>query len=160
VGKSSLINAMANAKIAISSKTPGRTRLVNFFRFNSFRLIDLPGYGYANLGKEKKVDLVVLIENYLIKRVNLFGVFQIIDASVLTQDDITMANFLKSKFVNHFIIINKIDKVSKNVLNNNLNKISKILNVKKENIICASSSKNIGIKLIFNKINECLKNSK
>ena len=51
VGKSSLINALANAKIAKTSNTPGRTQLANFYDFEKFRLIDLPGYGFAKVSK-------------------------------------------------------------------------------------------------------------
>ncbi|MDR0752695.1 MAG: ribosome biogenesis GTP-binding protein YihA/YsxC [Mycoplasmataceae bacterium] len=157
VGKSSLINSMAKEKIAITSKTPGRTRLVNFFQFKDFRLIDLPGYGFANVGKEKKIELVGIIEKYLTNRINLFGVFQIIDINVFSNEDKVMSNFLKSKFKNYFVIVNKIDKVSKNILNKNIEQIAKIIQIEKENIIPVSSKRNLGINLIFNKISSCLK---
>jgi GTP-binding protein len=148
---------MAKEKIAITSKTPGRTRLVNFFQFKDFRLIDLPGYGFANVGKEKKIELVGIIEKYLTNRINLFGVFQIIDINVFSNEDKVMSNFLKSKFKNYFVIVNKIDKVSKNILNKNIEQIAKIIQIEKENIIPVSSKRNLGINLIFNKISSCLK---
>ena len=57
VGKSTLINALAKQKISRTSNTPGRTQLVNFFDFGKYRLIDLPGYGYAKVNKDKKKNL-------------------------------------------------------------------------------------------------------
>ncbi|MDE7434159.1 MAG: ribosome biogenesis GTP-binding protein YihA/YsxC, partial [Mycoplasmoidaceae bacterium] len=80
-GKSTIINAIANKKIAKSSSMPGRTQLVNFFDCGKYRIVDLPGYGFAKVSKESKKYLSLIIEEYLLHRKNLFGVFQICDAN-------------------------------------------------------------------------------
>ena len=65
-GKSSLINAIANQKIAHVSGTPGKTRLLSFFNFNDdFILVDMPGYGFAERGQDEQEDWKRMIENYL-----------------------------------------------------------------------------------------------
>ena len=110
VGKSSLINALANQKIAITSKTPGRTQLANFYDFGKYRIIDLPGYGYAKANKAKKVDLIKVIDNVFTNRVNIFAFFQICDANVITEEDVNMHKYLAKKFANCFVILNKVDK--------------------------------------------------
>jgi GTP-binding protein len=148
---------MAKNKIAITSKTPGRTQLANFYQFDKFRLIDLPGYGFSNNSKDKNSDIANIIDTYLSQRVNLFGVFQICDAGVITEMDKKMSIYFNKKFINHFIVLNKIDKISKSQLNNNLDRISKFLMVKKDNILSISAKNNIGINLIFKKITEVSK---
>lgn len=158
VGKSSLINALAKEKIAVTSKTPGRTQLANFFQFRNFRLIDLPGYGFSNTSKQKKIDITYVIDNYLSQRSNLYGVFQICDAAVITELDKKMSEYFEKKFVNHFIILNKIDKLSEQKVKSEIDVISKYLHVKKEKIILVSAKKNIGIKNILSTIDKLLKN--
>ena len=94
VGKSSLINSLAKKKIAIVSKTPGRTQLANFYGFNNFRIIDLPGYGYAKASKFKKDDLIKVIDNILLFRKNLFTIYLICDINVVTKTDLDVYNYL------------------------------------------------------------------
>jgi GTP-binding protein len=157
VGKSSLINAMAKEKIAITSKTPGRTQLANFFQFRNFRLIDLPGYGFSQTSKQKTTDIAFVIDNYLSQRSNLYGVFQICDVSVITELDKKMSDYFEKKFVNHFIILNKIDKLGENKTKSELGKISKYLNINKDKFFLVSAKDNIGIKTVFAKIDDLLK---
>lgn len=126
-GKSSIINAIAKKKVAKSSSTPGRTQLVNFFDCPKFRIVDLPGYGFAKVSKNTKLYFENIINEYLLHRKNLFGVFQICDANVLTEDDVEMCKFLQQRFINHFVVLNKIDKENISVYTNNLSKIRKIL---------------------------------
>lgn len=158
VGKSTLINALAKQKISRTSNTPGRTQLVNFFDFGKYRLIDLPGYGYAKVNKDKKEKLNIMIEEYLVNRKNLYAVFQICDCNVLTDRDQSMARFLKSKFNNHYIILNKIDKQSKSFYDNNINKIAKYFNTSKDLFIPLSAKKSSQVNLLEKKIDEILKN--
>ena len=73
VGKSSLINYLTNSKIAKTSSTPGRTRLINYFEINNgeFILVDLPGYGYAEANKSTKSNWGSMIEPYILNNKNL-----------------------------------------------------------------------------------------
>lgn len=151
VGKSSLINALAKAKIARTSNTPGRTRLVNFFDFGNFRLVDLPGYGYAKIAKSEKFEISKILSKYLYKRENIVSIFQLCDVSVLTDQDKEISKTLNEKFSNHFIVLNKIDKVNKSFFNNNVHKYENFLELSREKIIPVSAKDKIGID-ILNKI--------
>lgn len=149
VGKSSLINALANKKIARTSNTPGRTQLVNFFDFNNFRLVDLPGYGFAKVSKEKQMDLAAIIDQYLGYRQNLCAVFQICDINVLTNDDVEMSRYFENQKYAHFVVLNKLDKVNKSYFNNNKHKIAKFLNISTDRLLCVSAQNNINIITLF-----------
>src|SRR6476620_7123257 len=97
VGKSSLLNRLVRRKaFARVSRTPGRTREINFFRVNSsFILADLPGYGYAKISKEKKADWKPLIEGYLKRTPALAGVVQLLDIRrEPSDDDVAMLDYL------------------------------------------------------------------
>ena len=112
VGKSSLINALVNSKIARVSNTPGRTQQINFFKIsNSFILADLPGYGYAKVSKETKKNWNHLIVNYLRGRVNLRRVFLLIDSRHgYKETDSDILKFLSENAVSFETILTKIDK--------------------------------------------------
>lgn len=146
-GKSSLINAIANKTIAKSSSTPGRTQLVNFFDCGKYRIVDLPGYGFAKLSKASQTNLNSIIQDYLLYRKNLFGVFQICDANVITEQDVKVCKFLQQRFINHFIILNKTDKHPISKYTNNITKYSRLFNVKLNNIIfvSAKTKKNVAV---------------
>jgi GTP-binding protein len=139
---------LAKTKIAVTSKTPGRTHTVNFYDFDRFRLVDLPGYGYADYSNEKKDEMRYTIDTYLSKRINLYGVFHVIDAGVITKLDQEMSVYFKSKFVNHFIIVNKIDKLNQSEKSNLVKKVSSYTKVPNEKIIVISAKKSIGINQI------------
>ena len=97
VGKSSLLNRLIRRKaFARVSRTPGRTREINFFEVNArFVLVDLPGYGYARISKERRAEWRPLIEGYLRRSTNLRGVVQLIDVRRdPTDDDLQMLDFL------------------------------------------------------------------
>ena len=87
VGKSSLINALTSKKdMAKTSAKPGKTQLINFFDVeNILNLVDLPGYGYAKVSKQKRQVFEELITEYLLKSDNLFIVFALIDAAIPPQ---------------------------------------------------------------------------
>lgn len=151
VGKSTLINAITSTKIARTSNTPGRTQLINFFDMGNYRLVDLPGYGYAKVSQTKKLELSDMIIDYLNKRENLKLVFQVCDANVITPLDLDMANFLKSIFhENHYIILNKIDKESKSFFHNNKHKFVDYLELDIERFIPVSAIKKTNITEIYN----------
>ena len=111
VGKSSLINALTSRK---ASNTPGRTREVNFFLVNDrFVLVDLPGYGYARISKERRAEWRPLIENYLRSSTELRGIVQLLDVRHdPTGDDRQMLAFLASVGVPTLFALTKVDKLS------------------------------------------------
>ncbi len=125
VGKSSLLNVLVNRKgIAKTSKTPGKTRLVNFFdvRLEShhIRLVDLPGYGYAKVKGEMRKEWSSLIEQYIANRPNLRLVCSLVDcrhnASPL---DAQLLEWLRHCQVPHLIVLTKSDKLSRSALERN-----------------------------------------
>jgi GTP-binding protein len=115
VGKSSLLNRLVHRKkFARVSNTPGRTREVNFFKVNgSFLLVDLPGYGYARISKERRAEWRPLIEAYLKSTHQLHGVVQLLDARHdPTPDDLQMLEYLGEIGVPTIIVLTKIDKLA------------------------------------------------
>ena len=139
VGKSSLINSLANQKIAKVSNTPGRTQLANFFDFGSFRLVDLPGYGYASVDKKGKLELLRIINEFLSHRINLVLVIIVCDINVLTEKDKEMLEFIKQNFKNYYVALNKSDKHNKSHFHNNKHKFSSYLEVEEERLIPISA---------------------
>lgn len=152
VGKSSVINAIFNQNIAKTSNTPGRTRLINYFKYKNFRIVDLPGYGYAKVSKDQLVDLQKTIENYMLNAPNLKCVFQVCDANVITRLDAEMADFFSEHFLKHIVVLNKIDKKSWGHYKNNITNIANYLNVDQTDLIFVSVRKKINIDKIKNKI--------
>lgn len=114
VGKSSLINALSETKIAKASATPGRTRLINYFQTNNNKIIvDLPGYGYASLNKKQQNKIVGIIDFYFKNGQNNKEVCILIDAKIgFMPIDAEMIEYLKSLNIKFSIIITKIDKAN------------------------------------------------
>lgn len=116
VGKSSFVNKFLNRKnIAKVSKTQGKTKLINFFKVNNeFVLVDLPGYGYANVSKSEQISWGKMIETYLNTRENLRAVFLLCDIRhEPTNDDIVMFNYIVEKGFEPIVIVTKADKLAK-----------------------------------------------
>ncbi len=114
VGKSSFINAIIGRKnYARTSSKPGKTQTLNFYLINNeFYLIDVPGYGYANISKEKNRKMGLMIEEYIKSRGNLSHVFLLIDyRHKPTEDDILMYNYLNYYNLQTTVIATKYDKV-------------------------------------------------
>ncbi|MEG2322605.1 MAG: ribosome biogenesis GTP-binding protein YihA/YsxC [Bacilli bacterium] len=114
VGKSSFINAIINRKnYARTSATPGKTQTINFYLVNEkFYLVDAPGYGYAKVSKVKQKKFGLMMEDYLTNRTNLKQVFMLVDfRHKLSNDDITMYNFLKYYKLPVTIVATKTDKI-------------------------------------------------
>lgn len=131
VGKSSLINTLANQKnLAKISKTPGKTKALNFFRINDkFYFVDLPGYGYAKVSKVTKGSWEELIENYLKSSPNLKGLIQILDCRhPPSEEDLEMLEFLDFINLKYLVVLTKSDKLSSSELHNNAQKFKQILN--------------------------------
>ena len=116
VGKSSLINKVLNRKkLAKSSSTPGKTRLINYYLINnSWHFVDLPGYGYAKVSKTEKAKWAQMIETYLGQRKQLCGVIHLVDIRHSpTKDDIMMKDWLLEMEIPILLVATKADKVSK-----------------------------------------------
>ena len=115
VGKSSLINALTNnKKLAKTSGTPGKTKLINHFLINeAWHLVDLPGYGYAKISKQERNELKKLINGYFAKRKQLTNTFILIDSRHKPQDiDVDFINTLGAQQHPFSIVFTKIDKLS------------------------------------------------
>ena len=145
VGKSSFINAFLGKKdLAKTSSKPGKTRTINFYNVdNKFRLVDLPGYGYAKVSKTEKAKWDKLINEYLHDRENLKEVFLLVDIRHNpTELDLQMYNWIIESGFTGFIIATKYDKISRGQLQKHINVIKKKLDVEDEDLIFAYSSEN------------------
>jgi GTP-binding protein len=115
VGKSSLLNRLVGRRsFARVSRTPGRTREINFFKVNDrFVLADLPGYGYARVSKERKSEWRPLLEGYLAKTPQIAGVVHLLDIRrEPSQDDVAMLDLLAELEMPTIVVLTKLDKVS------------------------------------------------
>ncbi len=145
VGKSSFINTFLGRKnLAKTSSKPGKTRTINFYNIdNKFRLVDLPGYGYAKVSKAEKAKWDKLINEYLHQRENLKEVFLLVDIRhEPTALDKQMYEWIIESGFTGFVIATKYDKISKNKINKHINVIMKKLNIEDEGLIFAYSSEN------------------
>ena len=115
VGKSSLINLLTGEKsLAMTSATPGKTMLINHFLINdSWYLVDLPGYGYAQRGKESRKQLKNIIESYILKREQMVNLFLLIDSRHKPQKiDVEFMSWLGENGIPFSIVFTKLDKLS------------------------------------------------
>ncbi|MDD4583622.1 MAG: ribosome biogenesis GTP-binding protein YihA/YsxC [Eubacteriales bacterium] len=159
VGKSSLINRLFNQKLAKVSSSPGKTRTINFYEINErFRIVDLPGYGYAKVSKSISKNWGDMIEAYLKERPNLIKVIQLMDIRhVPTQQDIQMYEWMRYYRMDGLIVATKIDKVSKNELLKNISIIRKNLGLsEKDKIIPVSALKRTGMDDFIKELEELL----
>jgi GTP-binding protein len=123
VGKSSLLNMLTNKKkLAKTSNKPGKTQTINHFIINdNWYLVDLPGYGYASVSKEKLAGFGKIIENYVLERENLHCLFILIDARLEPQRiDLAFIQWSGEKGIPICLIFTKADKLTKNQLNRNV----------------------------------------
>ncbi|MES2628554.1 MAG: ribosome biogenesis GTP-binding protein YihA/YsxC [Bacteroidota bacterium] len=130
VGKSSLINMLVGRNsLAKTSQTPGKTQLINHFMINNqWYLVDLPGYGYARVSKDKRSVFKGLIYNYLEKRENLECIFVLIDSRLEPQKiDMEFIEWLATKGLPFVMVFTKADKLSKTAYDSNIAKYNKQL---------------------------------
>jgi GTP-binding protein len=115
VGKSSLINAVAGRRqLARTSRTPGKTRMCNVFEFDSAYLVDLPGYGYARVGKVERRGLQRLIREYLERREQLAGAIWLLDVRRdPSADDLEVAELLHRRELPVLVAVTKADKLGR-----------------------------------------------
>lgn len=158
VGKSSFINSIIERRnyARISSK-PGKTQTLNFYNVNDdFYLVDVPGYGFANVSKERQQKFGLMIEEYLANRDNLKKVFMLIDfRHKPTNDDLLMYNFLKYYNLNVTIIATKVDKIGRTLREKQIKLIKDTLSLNDEDeFILFSSSTKLGKKDALNVISK------
>jgi len=123
VGKSSLINMLTNRKgLARTSKTPGKTQLINHFLINNeWYLVDLPGYGFANIPVSRKKAWDRLIQSYILQRKNLLCLFVLIDSRHRPQkNDLSFMEFLGLNKIPFVIVFTKTDKLTRDGLDHNM----------------------------------------
>ncbi len=138
VGKSSLLNALVRRKsFARVSRTPGRTREINFFRVNNtFVLVDLPGYGYARISKAKKAEWRPMIESYLRRTTQLRGIVLLLDIRrEPSEDDRAMLDFLADLGVPTIVALTKSDKLTKADARETVAMISRVLALEPDQVI-------------------------
>lgn len=130
VGKSSLLNALTNSEAAIVSKTPGRTKQLNFFQISDkLTIVDMPGYGYAKAGKEDVGNWNKLIFEYLKGRANLKRVFLLIDSRHgLKDNDKEIMRVLDNSGILYQIILTKSDEIKQSELENKIKSIQLVFN--------------------------------
>lgn len=143
VGKSSLINMLLNRRgLAKTSSTPGKTQLVNFYDIDGlFRLVDLPGYGFAKVSKTQKASWGKIIDTYLNTRQNLIEVFQLVDIRHKpSNEDKEMYEWIRGGGFNGIVLATKSDKMSKNQVAQQLKMIRKELNMDEDAVIIPVSA--------------------
>ena len=153
VGKSTFINMLANQKkLAKTSNTPGRTRLINYFDFGAFILADLPGYGFAKVSKEEKDKWSSLMQSFF-ENTNIAHVFSLMDIRHNpTIEDEQMVMFLYSTTIPFSIIATKTDKLSKTRIKPAVQNIATKIKVGVDDIINVSSQTGLNKEKVLNKI--------
>jgi GTP-binding protein len=159
VGKSSLINALANRKqLARVSNTPGRTQLINLFRLDepvraadaapaSFPgVVDLPGYGFAKASRAVRADWPEMIEGYLLEREELETVFVLVDGAIgPTPLDVRMLDWLRHHEVPHTVVATKWDKVKSSKRTGRRAELARGCRLDPGDVVVASAAKGDGI---------------
>lgn len=157
VGKSSLINMLANQKkLAKTSVTPGRTRLINYFDFGEFVLADLPGYGYAKVSKSEKEKWGKLLDEFL-KTQDLKLLISLVDIRHdPTSDDKMMINYLYHYQIPFVIVATKADKLGKTKIKPRLKEISADLRVGIGDLTATSSETGYGKQEVLSLIQQAI----
>lgn len=160
VGKSSLINMLTNRKgLAMTSQKPGKTQLINHFLINdAWYLVDLPGYGFAQRGKEGRENIRRIIEDYILEREQLTNLFVLLDCRHEAQKiDLEFMEWLGENGIPFSIIFTKTDKLSRLRLQENMQKYQEKLLENWEElppIFYSSSEKKEGREEILDYIDE------
>ena len=147
VGKSSLLNMLLNrTNFARTSSTPGKTQKINFYDINrQFRFVDLPGYGYAKVAKEKKATWAAFIEHYLSVRENLIDIFLLVDTRHKpTDDDRAMYRYIIEHGFSGTVVMTKTDKLNQSEIAKAKKMIEQELGTLGRPILVTSASKTKG----------------
>jgi len=145
VGKSSLINSLVNRKsLARTSSSPGKTQTINFYNLNQeMYLVDLPGYGYAQVSQSAREQWGKMIERYLRTSKQLKAVFLLIDIRhEPSANDVMMYDWIVANGFEPILICTKSDKISKGAVQKNLKIIREKLNCKKDTLMIPFSALN------------------
>ena len=163
VGKSSLINMLCgNKKLAKTSSTPGKTRLVNHFRIdNKWYLVDLPGYGFAKISLKERQELTNIIDDFILKSEELMLLFVLIDSRHdMVKNDIDFITRLGQMQVPFSIIFTKADKMGPNALKAQIAKDMEVLKEQWEELpryFSSSAQTGMGKEEILDYIDDILK---
>lgn len=159
VGKSSLLNKLANRRaLARTSGTPGKTRLVNFFRVErrerpAVLLVDLPGYGWARVAKKERAEWQRLIEGYLAGRTPLRGVLLLLDARRDPGDDERdFLPWLAERGVVVRLVVTKLDKLRPAEREARLRAITSELGIPRDALVLTSAQTGAGIEALWEEI--------
>ena len=147
VGKSSLINTLVNRKHLVkTSRTPGRTQLINFFNINdAMGFVDLPGYGYAKVPVSVRKKWGPMIETFLSQRESLRGIVVIMDIRRTPgTEELDLLHWLAHYNIACILVITKADKLSKNKQTKQVNTIIQTLGVAKDEVILFSAKTRLG----------------
>ena len=163
VGKSSLINMLTRKGMAKVSATPGKTQLLNYFLINrKWFLVDLPGYGYARVSKEKQKALANMINGYLLNHTALMMAFVLIDANIPpSKIDLAFINGLGEHGIPFALVFTKTDKIGKVTLDKNIAAFMTALSETWETLplyFVTSSERKTGKDELLDYIGTCLKN--
>lgn len=160
VGKSSLINRLANHKnLAKSSSTPGKTRTINYYRFNRrWYLVDLPGYGFARVSRAEKARWGRMIETYLAQREALQGTVLLVDIRhAPSQEDRLMKEWLEHHELPFMVVATKADKISRNNRSKHLAMIGRELSLPPDELPLAfSAASGEGLQELLSALQEIL----
>lgn len=160
VGKSSLLNLLTNRKkLARVSQSPGKTRTINFYEINdSFRIVDLPGYGYAKVSKSVSESWGKMMERYFETRQGLLKVIQLVDIRhEPSKQDVQMYDYLKHYGLDGIVVATKADKISRNQYQKSEKVIRQTLGMKPEDkVIPISSLKKTGHEKLLEEIERIL----
>jgi GTP-binding protein len=159
VGKSSLINALANRKqLAAVSRTPGRTRLLNAFRLAEGPeprplLVDLPGYGYAKVPKAVRDTWGPMIEDYLTGRGQLAMVVVLLDGEVgPTASDLELLDWLRHEALPHSVVATKHDKVKSSRRDRRRRELAADCDLEPRDVLWVSATKGVNIDLLRERV--------
>ncbi|MBQ9103547.1 MAG: YihA family ribosome biogenesis GTP-binding protein [Clostridia bacterium] len=157
VGKSSLINMLAGMKkLAKTSNTPGRTRLINYFDFGAFMLVDLPGYGFARVNKEEKQKWGKLMEGFLSSQ-KIALLLSLVDIRHdPTADDVMMINYLYHYAIPFALVATKADKLAKTKVKPRLKEVATFLRVTENELIATSAESRLGKESVFDAIERAI----
>jgi ribosome biogenesis GTP-binding protein YsxC/EngB len=148
VGKSSLINALANRNgLANTSKTPGRTQLLNCFGLpDGTTMVDCPGYGYAKVSKAQRSSMAEMIERYLLEREALQMVMVLVDGEIgPTKLDQSILEWLREEALPHQVIATKHDKVKAKGREKRKKDLAAGCDLLPQDVVWVSAAKNVGI---------------
>ena len=157
VGKSSMINRLTNrSKLARTSATPGKTRLINVYRINDeLNFIDLPGYGFAKVSKEEKLSWGKMMQNYFAQTEDLCHVFHLVDIRhEPTQEDREMNLFLRQVGIPFSVVATKADKISRGARLKYIAPICRALAVQPWQVIPFSAEDGTGREALLERIEQ------